>query len=129
MIWSRRIDPIAGELEALGLEAAAARRLSMAGTLLDLKEGTTLCEQGERGTQAFFILEGHCQVLTETGVVTVGPGDVVGELATLDPDRTRNATVVAASPLVVLVFDPRTFRSIADEADLRPTLVPERAAA
>ena len=61
--------------------------------------------------------------------VMVGAGDVVGELATLDSHRRRNATVVAAGPIKVLVYDVRTYRALAQVDDLRSRLVPERAAA
>jgi CRP-like cAMP-binding protein len=61
--------------------------------------------------------------------VTVGAGDVVGELATLDPHRTRNATVVAAGPIEVLVYDVATYRSLAQVDDLRSRLAPARVAA
>jgi CRP-like cAMP-binding protein len=129
MTLLRRPDPVAATLEGLGIAKAAAARLSRSGTLLDLDAGSTLCEEGERGTQAFLILEGTADVLTAGGVVTVGPGDVVGEQATLDPRRTRNATVVAHTPLVVLVFDVRTYRAIAEDVALRDRLVPQRTAA
>jgi CRP-like cAMP-binding protein len=100
MTFLRHADPVALKLEGLGIAKAAASRLSRSGTLLDLAAGTT-----------------------------VGPGAVVGEVATLDPHRTRNATVVAHTPLVVLVFDVRTFRSIAQDEDLRDRLAPLRTAA
>ena len=54
---------------------------------------------------------------------------IIGELATLDPHRTRNATVVARTPLRVLVYDVVTYRSLAEHADLRERLTPYRAAA
>lgn len=111
------------------MSRASAALLSRNGTLLDLRAGTTLCTEGERGLEAFLVLDGEADVLTRDGVVKVGPGAVIGELATLDPSRTRNATVVAHTDVVVLVFDVRTFRSLAAKADLRTHLAPERAAA
>lgn len=125
----RRHDPIADQLAGLGVSAAAAQRLSQAGTLLDLAPGTTLCTEGERGTQAFFLLDGNATVLTAEGALTVGPGAVVGELATLDRTRHRNATVVTDGPVAALVFDVGTFRSLADDEDLHGLLAPQRAAA
>lgn len=125
----RHHDSIADRLETLGLTRRAASRLSHSGTLLDLGAGTTLCHEGERGTQAFLLIDGQAEVLTPAETVAVGPGAVVGELATLDPHRTRNATVVATTPLRVLVFDVRTYRSLAERDDLRARLAPERSAA
>jgi len=125
----RRIDRVAQRLEDLGYLRTAARRLSAGGTLLHLDAGSVLCEEGERGTQAFLLLQGEAEVHLADNRVIVGAGGVVGELATLDPHRRRNATVVAAGPIEVLVFDVATFRALARLDDLRSRLVPERIAA
>lgn len=128
-MFFRRHDPVADQLARLGVSPAAAQRLSQAGTLLHLDAGTTLCTEGERGTQAFLLLDGRATVRTATATIPVGPGAVVGELATLDGTRHRNATVVTDEPSAVLVFDVGTFRSLAVDADLRALLAPERTAA
>ncbi len=120
----RRSDHLGRHLASLGLPGAD--RLAGAGTPLDLPAGTTLAREGERGTQAFLLLEGTAQVLTADGVITVGPGSVVGERATLDHRCTRNATVVAETDVSVLVYDPRTYRALAHSDDLRPHLAPTR---
>jgi CRP-like cAMP-binding protein len=127
-MFFRTPDPISARLVALGLSASAADRLSGAGTLLELPAGTTLCTRGERGLQAFFLLQGNVSVETPSGEVALGPGEVVGEIATLDSTRHRNATVVTTSPVTLLVFDTGTFRSLAATGDLSPRLVPSRAA-
>ena len=129
MLSIRRTDPVAHQLVGLGVTPSSADRLSKGGTLLDLPAGTTLCAEGERGTQAFLILEGTAHVLTDHGVIEIGPGDVTGEIATLDPMRTRNATVVTHTDVVALVYDVPTFRCLAGDAALRDVLVPTRAAA
>ncbi len=90
--------------------------------------GTVLCRAGERGTQAFLLLEGEAQVEAGDAVITVGPGEVIGELATLDFRRTRNATVTTTTAVRVLVFDVGTYRFLADQDDLRARLAPDRAA-
>lgn len=128
-MFFRHSDPVAKRLIHLGIPAAAADRLSHGGTLLDLPAGATLCTKGERGTQAFLLVDGEASVLTEGGVVTLGPGEVVGEIATLDRRVARNATVVTATPASVLVFDIATFRMLAGTDELRPRLAPQRSAA
>ena len=125
----RRLDQVAHRLEELGFPRDAARRLSAAGTLLHLDAGYVLCREGERGTQAFLLLEGETEVRFGDESVLVGAGEVVGELATLDPHRRRNATVLANGPVEVLVYDVKTYRSLAKVDDLRSRLVPARAAA
>jgi CRP-like cAMP-binding protein len=128
-MFTRHHDPIAARLRSFDVSREAADRLSRAGTLIELPAGTLLCEQGERGTQAFLLLEGQVEVLLADQVVTVGPGEVVGEIATLDQHRTRNATVRAATDILVLVYDPATYRSLARDEALRPRLAPQRTAA
>ena len=125
----RPIDRTAQRLESLGYPRAAARRLSVSGTRLHLDGGSVLCTEGERGTEAFLLLDGEADVQLADAEVRVGPGAVIGELATLDHRRRRNATVTAHGPIEVLVYDVATFRGLARRDDLRRWLVPERAAA
>jgi CRP-like cAMP-binding protein len=125
----RRIDHVAHRLEALGYPREAARRLSTEGALLGLDAGSVLCTIGERGTQAFLLLDGAVDVQLPDGTVQVGPGEVIGELATLDHRRRRNATVTAHGPIEVLVYDVATYRALAQVEDLRGRLAPERVAA
>ena len=61
--------------------------------------------------------------------IEVGPGAVIGEQATVDVKRQRNATVEAVGPIALLVFDAATFRSLAEDPELRPLLLPQREAA
>ena len=126
---TRRVDVVAQRLEDLGFPKEAARRLSSGGTLLHLDAGSVLCREGERGTQAFLLLRGEAHVLLDGDRVTATAGDVIGELATLDPHRLRNATVEAAGPVEVLVYDVATYRSLAQVDDLRSRLAPDRVAA
>ena len=128
-MFFRTRDPIATQLVGLGISGSAADRLSSTGTLLDLPAGTTLCTRGERGTQAFLLLDGTATVLTDGGTIDLGPGEVVGEIAALDSRRHRNADVITATAVSVLVFDLATFRSLASTEDLRPLLAPQRTAA
>ncbi|MEX2294189.1 MAG: cyclic nucleotide-binding domain-containing protein [Acidimicrobiales bacterium] len=124
-----RRDPIAQRLTHLGIDRRPAGVLSTRGTVLDLGPGRVLCREGERGTQAFLLVEGTAEVATATSVIAIGPGDVVGELATLDPGRSRNATVTTTSPTRVIVFDAGTYRFLAAREDLRARLAPVRTAA
>lgn len=77
-------------------------------------KGRTLVERGSRSTDVFFLLEGRAEVLVysstgrEVVVNTMGPGDVVGEIAALDGEP-RSASVVAVSDLQVLVMRANDF--------------------
>lgn len=76
---------------------------------LDLKEGRTLITEGERGREFFVLVQGTATV-TRGGrkVRELGPGSFFGEIA-LVSDVPRTATVVAASPVRVLVVTDRAF--------------------
>ena len=57
-MFLRPLDPVADRLEPLGIDRAAAERLSQGGTLLDIAAGTTLCRLGDRGLEAFLLIAG-----------------------------------------------------------------------
>lgn len=128
-MFTRHRDVVVESLQSQGLSRRDAMRLSQHGTIVRIPAGGSLCTEGERGMQAFVILEGEAAVLTPDLLITLGPGDVVGELATLDRRRTRNATVVASADIEALVYDVRTFQHLAADPALRPRLAPEGRAA
>jgi CRP-like cAMP-binding protein len=120
-------DPFVDALRAIGFSHSAATRLARHGTPIDLDGGVALTTKGELGAEAFLLVDGEAVVELPTGDVRVGPGAVIGEIAALDPRQRRTATVRTAGRCLVLVYDVQTFRSLA-ATDLRPVLVPERAA-
>jgi len=64
--------------------------------------GMVLSREGERGDELVVVLEGEVEVRHEATVLaTLGPGDIVGEMALVTDSTRRNATVVAVSPVVV----------------------------
>jgi CRP/FNR family transcriptional regulator, cyclic AMP receptor protein len=77
--------------------------------------GKVLVNEGETGHEFFVILDGTARV-TRRGkrVATLGPGSAFGELALLDK-APRNATVVAETPMELVVLGQREFAGIIDE--------------
>lgn len=60
-------------------------------------EGDVLIEEGGLPTEVYLLESGTVDVTHEERLIaTLGPGDVVGEIALLDPQR-RTATVTATS--------------------------------
>jgi CRP-like cAMP-binding protein len=75
-------------------------------------DGDVLCEEGHRGREAFIIVEGSAVVSRgEEIVATVGPGDLVGELALLG-DGLRTASVTAIEPVRAYVMSSQEFNSV-----------------
>jgi CRP/FNR family transcriptional regulator, cyclic AMP receptor protein len=84
-------------------------------TEIQVEEGDVLLKEGERATSFLVVVEGELLVRRNgRKVATLGPGEVVGEMAIL-MDRARTATVSAAQTSVVLVGERRSFEALLDE--------------
>ena len=75
--------------------------------------GQTLFKQGDVGHEAYIIVKGVAQIITEgpEGVITIatlGDNQIIGEIATLI-DVPRTATVVAMEELTILAVPKQTF--------------------
>ena len=77
--------------------------------------GKVLVNEGETGHEFFVIIDGSARV-TRRGkrVATLGAGSAFGELALLDK-APRNATVIAETPMELVVLGQREFAGIIDE--------------
>jgi len=77
--------------------------------------GKTLVTEGTPGHEFFLILNGEASVRRNgRKVATLKDGQYFGELALLDRGP-RNATVVAETPMQLLVLGQREFSGILDE--------------
>lgn len=73
---------------------------------------TVVIAQGEAGEDAFVVLAGRLEVRISgrrgpIPVAVVGPGEMFGELAVLNPEHVRSASVVALSEVTLLRIDGR----------------------
>jgi CRP-like cAMP-binding protein len=77
--------------------------------------GTHLVDEGKFAHEFFVIEDGTAEVIHDgKTVATLGPGDFFGEIALLAAER-RNASVVAKTPMkLVVIFGPN-FRSLEGE--------------
>lgn len=109
-----RIDAIAG----LDLFAKCDRKqlatISSLSTLVALPAGSVLCRRGERGREAFVLVEGTVAVSNDTEPIAVlRPGSVFGEMSLID-GQPRVANVTATSNVTVLVMNTRELASVLD---------------
>lgn len=91
----------------------------------DFAPGATLLHQGETGTGLFILISGHAQVVQDVKdlddtmvrrqLATIGPGDVIGEMALLD-DLPRSASVIATDQCHCLILPLWDFRAILHES-------------
>ena len=102
--------PLFGELDAHDLG-------HVAGWLRDveLAPGDILIRQGAMPDDVYVLEEGTVEV-TRDGerIATLGAGDVVGEIALVDPQR-RTATVQAATPVRAVALNLRDLPEMASE--------------
>ena len=103
-------------LAAVPLFSACSRRelraIAQLGTPVDAEEGAYLTEEGKPGREFFLVLDGvaSCRVHGKE-VKRFKTGGYFGELALLHGGL-RTADVVAVTPMELLVFDAREFRSM-----------------
>lgn len=84
-------------------------------TRLDVAAGTTITHEGHAGREFIIILEGTATVTVDgEQVATVGPGDFQGEISLLDGGP-RTATVVADTPMRLMVASRDEFVELLDE--------------
>jgi len=82
--------------------------------------GEVIMREGELGDELFCLVEGEVEVLRGAGTPDemhlnrLGPGAYFGEMAVLDGSP-RSATIVAASPVRVLVLAGERLRELAQE--------------
>ncbi|MGH2760474.1 MAG: Crp/Fnr family transcriptional regulator [Actinomycetota bacterium] len=114
----RRANPRAGAISRLepfsGCSPSELETVARHSDDVTLREGQILMHEGTSGRECFFIAEGEALVRIEGEVVaTLGPGDIVGEMAVIDREP-RSATVVAATPIHAVVLTTQQFNAVAD---------------
>jgi CRP/FNR family transcriptional regulator, cyclic AMP receptor protein len=86
------------------------------GTEIVIDPGYVLTREGRRGYEFFVIVDGEASCTIDGHeVATLEPGDFFGEMALLE-QGTRSATVVATTPMKVIIIDSREFGGMLGEA-------------
>jgi len=82
---------------------------------VDVPTGEHLVNQGAFAHEFFVITEGTAEVRKDDQhLIDLGPGEFFGEMALLEQDR-RTASVIATSPMQVIVMFGRDFRTMERE--------------
>jgi CRP/FNR family cyclic AMP-dependent transcriptional regulator len=89
--------------------------ISRVADVVRLPEGAEIMVEGTVGHEFYLILDGEA-IVRRRGrkIAALGPGRYFGELALLDR-APRSATVVAGTPLEVLIIGQREFLGVLDE--------------
>lgn len=115
---------LAEHVRLYGLTRADVDTLAATGDRTTVPAGTTIIRAGRRGREAFLVVAGEVEVRRDGQLVaTLGPGELVGELALAGGADLRTADVVTATEVELIVFDPRSFdRAVATSPLLRTHL-------
>jgi CRP/FNR family transcriptional regulator, cyclic AMP receptor protein len=98
-----------------GLGKKERREVAKQADEVDVEPGRHLVREGEFAYEFFAIEEGTAEVRRgEQLLAELGPGDFFGEMGLIG-QVTRNASVVATSPVTVLVLTGSAFRHIERE--------------
>jgi CRP-like cAMP-binding protein len=98
-----------------GLSKKELERLSSWTDELSVREGEELVTEG-RFAHEFFVIEDGVAEVRQGGerIAELGPGDFFGEIALLETER-RTASVVATTPMTVIVMFGRDFKQMERE--------------
>jgi CRP-like cAMP-binding protein len=91
------------------------RHVARIAEVFDAPAGAVLARVGEPGEEFFMILDGTARVeVSPKKQVQLRPADYFGEMSLLDGEP-RSATVVAETPLRLLVINRRNFATLLSE--------------
>ena len=99
-----------------GLGKKEVAQIEAISTPISVAAGREIVTEGTRGRECFVVLDGTVGVDRDgERVAEIGAGGVVGEIALLDRDHGRTASVVALTDTDVLVFSAQEFHTLVAE--------------
>lgn len=99
-----------------GLDDDELRRVVDLARIVEVPAGTVVTQIGEPGDSFFVLVDGTVAVRTPVGAgAELHPGDFFGEMSLLDGEP-RSATIVATTPIRLLIVDRTHFWRLLDEA-------------
>jgi CRP-like cAMP-binding protein len=112
----QRLEALQGMSLFQGCTRGELARIERLGTPIAVQAGRTLIEQGTDARQCFVVRDGIAVAARDGHLLgAIEAGSIAGEMALLDR-AARNATVVADTPMDVIVFDRREFATLFEVA-------------
>jgi putative peptide zinc metalloprotease protein len=119
VLLEKRLELLAGVSAFAHLPSAVLEELASRLTEERFYSGDTVVVEGDTDDRLYLIVEGRAEASTTgpSGIVplaTLGPGELFGEIALLEPGGKRQATVTAVEPLLLLCLHATDFRRVLD---------------
>jgi CRP-like cAMP-binding protein len=115
----RRLELLEGVPAFAHLPPPVLEELASHSTAERFRSGDTVVAEGDADDRLYLIVEGQAEAST-TGpsgfvpLATLGPGEMIGEIALLEPESGRQSTVTAVEPLLLLSLHATEFRRALD---------------
>jgi CRP/FNR family cyclic AMP-dependent transcriptional regulator len=98
-----------------GLSRKGRKAVAQRADEVELEAGRHIVRQGEWPYEFFTIMEGTAEVRRgDQYLADLGPGEFFGEMGLVEDTR-RNASVIAKTPMTVVVMTAQAFRQTARE--------------
>ena len=115
----KRSEALAGIPAFAHLPAPVLEELASRSTEERYRSGETVVAEGAKDDRVYLILEGRAEASTigasgTMPLATLGPGELFGQIALLEPGSTRETTVTAVKPLLLLGLHGADFRRALD---------------
>jgi CRP/FNR family transcriptional regulator, cyclic AMP receptor protein len=100
-----------------GFDVEKVPQLYGASEIVRLRSGDFLFREGDEGDALYIVKSGSVRIISGSTVYeTVSSGGVVGEMALVDQERPRSASVIAATPAELIRLDKSKFLSLVANA-------------
>lgn len=112
----RRLVAALTEHRLIANRQELAERLVVAGELMEIPVGAAFINQGDQTSDVFFIVAGKVEVRVNGKVVANRfPGDLVGEMAVIEPTQPRAASVIPVETTVLFKVSEAEFSEAAEQ--------------
>jgi predicted nucleotide-binding protein len=115
----KRLRAALRDQAVLGCDSSLIEEVAKAVHIEEFQEGSILTNQGAEESDVFFLLMGTgVEILIDgTPVAARNPGEIVGEMAAIEPAPVRSATIRAGAgrPTVVARLDGARFSELCDQ--------------
>ena len=107
------VGALASQKLVLG-DRALAEELASLVEVLSIRAGSVLLEQGAEDNDVYFILSGTFRIVANARLLAMrGPGEYVGEMAAVQPNQRRSASVISTEEAAVAKLSKEAFAGVA----------------